>query len=51
MTPTAIKDYNRGRQYLMDLAKRQGIPVYDDIHMATECALEKAIVHKSIASI
>lgn len=50
LTPTAIKDYNRGRQYLMDLAKRQRIPVYDDIQAATECALEKNM-HKSIASI
>lgn len=46
-----MKDYNRGRQYLMDLAKRQRIPVYDDIQAAAECAVEKANMHKSIASI
>lgn len=51
LTATALKDYNRGRQYLMDMAKRQRIPVYDDIQAATECAVEKANMHKSIASI
>lgn len=35
----------------MDMAKRQRIPVYDDIQAATECAVEKANMHKSIASI
>ncbi|XP_059614676.1 uncharacterized protein LOC132260518 [Phlebotomus argentipes] len=51
LTPAAIKDYNRGRDYLIDLAKRQGIPVYSDIQAALECAIEKANMHKSIASI
>ncbi|GAB0098245.1 raw [Sergentomyia squamirostris] len=51
LTQAAIKDYNRGRDYLKDLAKRQGIPVYSDIQAALECAIERANMHKSIASI
>ncbi|XP_073822961.1 NDT-like domain-containing protein raw isoform X3 [Musca autumnalis] len=41
LTPTAIKDYNRGRSYLIDLAKRQGVPVFNDIKAALECTVEK----------
>ncbi|XP_037957117.1 uncharacterized protein LOC119687042 isoform X2 [Teleopsis dalmanni] len=41
LTPVAIKDYNRGRSYLIDLAKRQGVPVFNDIKAALECAVEK----------
>lgn len=41
LTKAAVKDYNRGRTYLMDLAKRQEIPVFDDLKKATKCAIEK----------
>ncbi|XP_055388268.1 uncharacterized protein LOC129616659 [Condylostylus longicornis] len=41
LTTTAIKDYNRGRSYLIDLAKRQGVPVFDDIKEALDCVAEK----------
>lgn len=41
LTNSAVKDYNRGRAYLSDLAKRQGIPVFDDIEEALEAAVEK----------
>lgn len=41
LTPAAIKDYNRGRAYLIDLAKRQGVPVFNDLKKALECAIEK----------
>ncbi|XP_065358274.1 uncharacterized protein raw isoform X3 [Calliphora vicina] len=41
LTSTAIKDYNRGRSYLIDLAKRQGVPVFNDIKAALECTVEK----------
>ncbi|CAD7085714.1 unnamed protein product [Hermetia illucens] len=41
LTPAAIKDYNRGRSYLIDLAKRQGVPVFNDIKSALECTVEK----------
>ncbi|RVE50403.1 hypothetical protein evm_004940 [Chilo suppressalis] len=30
-TATAIKDYNRGRHYLTDLARRASIPVFDNV--------------------
>lgn len=42
LTTAAIKDYNRGRAYLIDLAKRQGVPVFNDLKQTMECAVEKA---------
>ncbi|XP_052212460.1 probable Bax inhibitor 1 [Dreissena polymorpha] len=33
------EDYNRGRQYLCDLASREGIPLFDDIQEAANCFL------------
>ncbi|XP_017075286.2 LOW QUALITY PROTEIN: uncharacterized protein LOC108110676 [Drosophila eugracilis] len=41
LTLAAIKDYNRGRSYLIDLAKRQGVPVFTDIRAALECTVAK----------
>ncbi|XP_055643385.1 uncharacterized protein LOC129779751 [Toxorhynchites rutilus septentrionalis] len=41
LSDSALKDYNRGRAYLVDLAKRHGIPVFNDINTALKCALEK----------
>lgn len=41
LTPAAIKDYNRGRSYLIDLARRQDVPVFSDVKQAVECAIEK----------
>lgn len=41
LTPTAVKDYNRGRSYLIDLARRQEVPVFSDFKQAAECAIEK----------
>ncbi|XP_017057351.1 uncharacterized protein LOC108098732 isoform X2 [Drosophila ficusphila] len=41
LTVAAIKDYNRGRSYLIDLAKRQGVPVFADIRAALECTVAK----------
>ncbi|XP_063373092.1 uncharacterized protein LOC134661094 isoform X2 [Cydia amplana] len=37
----AVQDYNRGRTYLSDLAKREGIPVFDDVEAAMECVLAR----------
>ncbi|XP_050068833.1 uncharacterized protein LOC126557191 [Anopheles maculipalpis] len=31
LSSSAIKDYNRGRAYLIDLAKRHGIPVFEGL--------------------
>ncbi|KAH8248596.1 hypothetical protein KR032_001225, partial [Drosophila birchii] len=41
LTVAAIKDYNRGRSYLIDLAKRQGVPVFTDIREALDCTVAK----------
>lgn len=41
LTPAAVKDYNRGRAYLIDVAERQQIPVFRDIRQAVDCAIEK----------
>lgn len=42
----AVKDYNRGRSYLSDLANREGIPVHDEITEAVECVIQKCKVSK-----
>uniref|UniRef100_A0A1A9VZZ0 Raw n=1 Tax=Glossina brevipalpis TaxID=37001 RepID=A0A1A9VZZ0_9MUSC len=47
LTPAAIKDYNRGRSYLIDLAKRQGVPVFHDIKPALDCVVEKINSYQS----
>lgn len=41
MTAAAIKDYNRGRSYLSDIAKREDVPVFDNLKEAMECAIGK----------
>lgn len=51
LTPSAIKDYNRGRAYLSDLAKRQNIPVFSEIKEALECAVEKVKFSKPRCSV
>ncbi|XP_053694583.1 uncharacterized protein LOC128742285 [Sabethes cyaneus] len=45
LSNSAVKDYNRGRTYLIDLAKRQGIPVFNEIQEALDCAVEKLRVY------
>lgn len=41
LTAAAVKDYNRGRSYLIDLARRQDVPVFNDLKQAVECTIEK----------
>jgi len=41
LTPTGVKDYNRARSYLADLANRDGVPIFDDVGEAVECAVKK----------
>ena len=43
LSKVAIKEYNRGRMYLSDLAKRERIPVFDSISGAVECATSKCL--------
>ena len=40
LTDYAVKDYNRARAYLCDLANRDEIPVFDDVSEAVECAVK-----------
>jgi hypothetical protein len=51
LTPSAIKDYNRGRSYLRDLAERQNIPVFDDITKAIEEAINRVKFAKPRCSV
>ena len=39
MTETALKDYNRGRMYLGDMASKEGVPQFEDIAEAVQCAI------------
>lgn len=41
LSKQAIKDYNRGRIYLTDLAKRKQIPVFENITEAVNSAISK----------
>lgn len=41
LSASALKDYNRGRNYLSDLANREGVPVFDEISEAVHCAIKR----------
>lgn len=41
LSAQAIKDYNRARMYLLDLASREGISVFAEISEAVECAASR----------
>ncbi|KAF2879174.1 hypothetical protein ILUMI_26992 [Ignelater luminosus] len=41
LSKQAIKDYNRGRVYLMDVAKRRQVSVFENITEAVQCAIDK----------
>jgi len=41
LSPQAVKDYNRGRLYLSDMATRAGIPVFSNILETTACVIQK----------
>ena len=40
MTEQALKDYNRGRIYLSDMAKREGVPVLENDADALQHAIQ-----------
>ena len=40
LTDNAVKDYNRARAYLSDLANRDQVPVFDDIGEAVNFAVD-----------
>ncbi|CAG4925340.1 unnamed protein product [Colias eurytheme] len=37
----AVKDYNRGRHYLTDLARRAAVPVFDNVDDAMACVVAR----------
>uniref|UniRef100_A0A2M4AEJ2 Raw n=2 Tax=Anopheles triannulatus TaxID=58253 RepID=A0A2M4AEJ2_9DIPT len=41
LSSSAIKDYNRGRAYLIDLAKRHGIPVFEGLEETFESVIKR----------
>ncbi|XP_022089143.1 uncharacterized protein LOC110978441 isoform X2 [Acanthaster planci] len=41
LTERAIRDYNRARSYLADIAKRRGVPVYENIQETIDVLVEK----------
>uniref|UniRef100_A0A182PCJ5 Raw n=1 Tax=Anopheles epiroticus TaxID=199890 RepID=A0A182PCJ5_9DIPT len=41
LSSSAIKDYNRGRAYLIDLAKRHGIPVYESLEETFDSVINR----------
>lgn len=41
LSKQAVKDYNRGRMYLSDLANRESIPVFDSVAEAVDCVIHK----------
>ncbi|XP_072176894.1 uncharacterized protein [Diadema setosum] len=41
LTPRAVKDYNRGRQYLADVASRERVPVFSDVTEATNALVAR----------
>lgn len=43
LSQQAVKDYNRGRLYLADLARRENVPIYESISDAVEAAINKCI--------
>ncbi|XP_065199843.1 uncharacterized protein raw isoform X2 [Planococcus citri] len=43
LSQQAVKDYNRGRLYLADLARRENVPIYESISDAVEAAITKCI--------
>lgn len=41
LSKAALKDYNRGRSYLSDIANREGVPVFDNVTEALQCVVDK----------
>ena len=41
LSVSALKDYNRGRSYLSDIANREAIPVFDNVEEALQCVVDK----------
>ncbi|KAJ1520862.1 hypothetical protein ONE63_003948 [Megalurothrips usitatus] len=48
LSKLAVKDYNRGRMYLRDLAVREGVPVLDSVSAAVELAASKCLKSNTV---
>jgi len=48
LSKQAIKDYNRGRVYLSDLAKRKSVKLFSDIKEAVDCAVDQVKRSKKV---
>ncbi|XP_071802208.1 uncharacterized protein [Asterias amurensis] len=48
LSERAVRDYNRARCYLADLAIRQGVPFFNDIHKAMEALVGKLLVEHQV---
>ncbi|XP_048776733.2 uncharacterized protein LOC125680942 isoform X1 [Ostrea edulis] len=51
ITKAAADDYNRGRSYLIDLASREGIQLFEDITEAVECAIDSLPERTSMSTV
>ena len=40
LSNNAIRDYNRSRRYLSDIATRESVPVFESIHEAVAAAID-----------
>ncbi|CAG0913519.1 unnamed protein product [Notodromas monacha] len=49
LSEAAVKDYNRGRVYLNDLARREGIPVFEGVKEAVECVIQKCLLGNAMS--
>jgi hypothetical protein len=45
LTKPSLKDYNRGRSYLSDIANREGVPVFDNVSEALHSVVQKCKAH------
>ncbi|XP_062619159.1 uncharacterized protein LOC134280725 isoform X2 [Saccostrea cucullata] len=51
ITKAAADDYNRGRSYLIDLASREGVQLFEDISEAVDCAIDSLPERCSMTSV
>lgn len=45
--PLEVKDLNRGRAYLADIAQRHNVPVFDNVKACVEHIIETEAARKS----
>ena len=51
LTSLSVKDYNRARSYLADLANRRRVPIFEKVEEAIHCVVQKIkFPHRDIRS-